>query len=710
MFWTPWLDSLKRGSVQRQGRRRTRRELPLRELAVRAERLEPRALLSAAALDTTFSTDGLVTTHFGTAGVDQVTDVVVQSDGKVVVVGFTSNGTNNDFAVARLNLDGSLDTSFGTGGKVLIAVGSGDDRANSVAIQTDGRIVVAGSANNGTNDDFAVVRLNANGTLDTSFDMDGRATVAVGAGLDQANGVAVQSDGKIVVAGTSNNGTNDDFAVVRLNANGGLDTSFDADGRATITVGAGLDQASDVAIQSDGRIVVVGTSSNGVTNDFAAVRLNSTGSLDTTFDGDGKATVDVAAGNDTGTRVALQSDGKIVIGGTAAVSGTNQMAAVRLNANGSLDTGFDGDGKASIAVGSGNAQATDVAVQGNGKILIVGSASNGANNDIAAVQLNTDGSLDTTFDSDGRASIVVDAGEDLGAAVALRPTGQIVIAGTSAVGAEVNAAVVQLEGIGGLGSVRMFRAYNPTVDYHFFTTSLVEFTNAVVNGYRDETTGRAGFAVYLTQMPGTVPLHRLYNPNKGTHYYTRDDVERDNLVSLGWRFEKDEGFLFETQASSTMRLYRLYNMNSGVHLYTENAGTRDAILAQFPGIWVEHSPVGFVFQVGADGVVITPLPATSGSAASAPAVTAMATSSGVSATQSTSTDSGAPAHLGGSDSAPPASATESASSSTSATTDAHAVPDGAGTSSSVESGDNASLDLLWSGIGLGLKSDTTLAW
>jgi hypothetical protein len=146
------------------------------------------------------------------------------------------------------------------------------------------------------------------------------------------------------------------------------------------------------------------------------------------------------------------------------------------------------------------------------------------------------------------------------------------------------------------GNVRMFRTYNASADYHFFTTSTAEF-NAVVagGGYTDESTNRQGFAVPDTKVGGAVGIHRMYNPNNGRHYYTAADNERDYLVTLGWRYEKDEGNIYTTQVTNSTVIYRLYNRNSGVHLYTESAATKDAILTQFPGIWELHSNLGFGF-------------------------------------------------------------------------------------------------------------------
>jgi uncharacterized delta-60 repeat protein len=171
--------------------------------------------------------------------------------------------------------DGELDTTFGTGGKVTTAVGLGDDEAFSVVLQSDGKIVAAGYSYNGSNYVFAVDRYNIDGSLDTTFDTDGKVTTAVGSGTDVATSVVLQSDGKIVVAGYSYNGSNYDFAVVRYNTNGSLDTTFDTDGKVTTAIGSGEDRALSVVLQSDGKIVAAGYSYNGSNNnDFAVVRYS----------------------------------------------------------------------------------------------------------------------------------------------------------------------------------------------------------------------------------------------------------------------------------------------------------------------------------------------------------------------------------------------------------------------------------------------------
>ena len=315
--------------------------------------------------DTTFGTNGTTTTNIDTNGLDDANAVAVQSDGKLIVAGTlvvagTSDnvtGTSgNDFAVVRYNSDGSLDTTFDTDGITTTNIGvtlggnyhdfDTHDIGMAATLQSDGKIIVAGTGSNY----FAAVRYNSDGSLDTTFGTDGIATTDIRVGLEEL-GVDLQSDGKIIVAGTSDLGGDTDFVVVRLNSDGSLDTTFDTDGIATTDIGTDSDDSGRaVAVQSDGKLVVAGTSDR----DFAVVRYNSDGSLDATFDTDGITTTDVAGETfnfdnfELVGAVAIQSDGKIVVAGLAGFS----FAVVRYNSDGSLDTTFDTDGITTTDVGS----------------------------------------------------------------------------------------------------------------------------------------------------------------------------------------------------------------------------------------------------------------------------------------------------------------------------------------------------------------------
>ena len=356
-------------------------------------------------LDTGFSGDGKAVIDVGGTGRDDyAASMVVQSDGKVVQGGYSNDSSGNyHFSVIRLNADGSLDTGFSGDGKAVIDVGGSTDSATSMVVQPDGKVVLGGySYNGGTGNDFSVVRLNADGSVDSSFSGDGKAVIDVGGNSDQATSMVVQSDGKVVLGGYStNSGGNYDFSVVRLNADGSLDMGFSGDGKAVIDVGGSRhDFAYSVVVQSDGKVVLGGYSTNSsYTNaDYSVVRLNANGSLDSSFSGDGKAVIDVGgpAINDQATEMVVQSDGKVVLGGYSYDSGRSaDFSVVRLNADGSQDTGFSDDGKAVIDVGGSRDIVSSMVVQSDGKLVLGGNG--GASGQGAAVRLNADGSLDTSF-------------------------------------------------------------------------------------------------------------------------------------------------------------------------------------------------------------------------------------------------------------------------------------------------------------------------
>ena len=271
--------------------------------------------------------------------------------------------------VARLNTNGSLDAGFGSGGTTTVNFGTTNAVAHSLALQSDGKIVVVGGEHTtGINADFLVARLNTNGSLDTGFDIDGKVTVDFGGNVAIAYSVAIQSNQKIVLAGgESTTGINADFFVARLNTNGSLDTGFDLDGKVTVDFGTNVAVAHSVAIQSDGKIIAAGGYGN-----FAIARLNTSGSLDTSFDTDGKVTVNFGA-NEYAYSVAIHSDGKIVVAGGEVTTGINaDFMLARLNMNGSLDTGFDIDGKVTTDFGTNVVVANGVAIQSDEKIVAAG--------------------------------------------------------------------------------------------------------------------------------------------------------------------------------------------------------------------------------------------------------------------------------------------------------------------------------------------------
>lgn len=299
-------------------------------------------------LDLSFDFDGIVTTDNGNSGYDEISDVTVQPDGKIIAVGYSPIGSpaTNRTTIVRYNANGTIDSTFGTNGKVIIEQLVSPQ---ALALQADGKIVVVGSIAFFPNQDFYVTRLNTNGSLDTTFNGTGTVILDLGSG-DFAASVKIQPDGKIVVGGTRGNGITNSYAIVRFNTDGSPDTTFDGDGRVFTRVHpmSSLDRFADFVIQPDGKIVGAGTARipdvNGNGRDsFVTVRYNTDGSLDTTFDGDGITIAQIGGTTLSVQSVGLQSDGKIIVGGDD---------LIRYNPNGSLDSSFGTSGKVTTPVGS----------------------------------------------------------------------------------------------------------------------------------------------------------------------------------------------------------------------------------------------------------------------------------------------------------------------------------------------------------------------
>jgi uncharacterized delta-60 repeat protein len=426
-------------------------------------------------LDALFDGDGIASTDFGATN-ETARATVIQPDGKIVAAGYKGEGSGNDYALIRYNADGSLDASFSEDGKTItdmafpIPSGTGD-----VAVQADGKIVVAGYSYNGFNDDFTLVRYNTNGTRDESFGNAGKVVTDITGYVqgERAKAVAIQADGKIVVAGeTTLSVTGSDFVVVRYNADGSRDNSFGGSGVVTTDFGSSFDFAYAAAIQPDGKIVAAGYSAVNGNNDFALVRYNANGSLDTTFDDDGKVTTSFTGSNEYAYAVTIQPDGKIIAAGSQAAA-TSDFALARYNANGSLDTTFDGDGKATTDIQGSNDGAQSLALQADGKIVAAGGVSNGSslNFDYALVRYNADGSPDASFDGDGKVSTNI-LGNDTAIAAAIQADGRIVVAGYSYPGSNNNEASLaryntngSLDATFGTGGTKTFDMNGATNDF-----------------------------------------------------------------------------------------------------------------------------------------------------------------------------------------------------------------------------------------------------
>lgn len=365
-----------------------------------------------------------VTTPIGSGG-EEVRGLAVQSDGKIVAVGYSLAGANDDFAVVRYNPDLTLDTSFQGTGKVVTPIGTSNDRAEAVAIQPDGKIVVVGYALMGGNNDLALARYNSNGSLDLSFDGDGKMTLSLGASNDELFDVAIQTDGKIVVVGRTRN-SNYDFLVARFDSNGALDPGFASGGIQTFSLGSFDEAVNAVTLQSDGKIVMAGTEFDPADNDVVVARFNTNGSFDPSFAGVGYLT-NSPLQNDHANDVAIQSDGKIVVAGDSVVGADRDVAVMRLNANGTGDTSFNLTGFVRTDLGSANDLGEALQIQSDGKILVAGT---GAGSDMYVLRYDSAGTPDPSFDGDGKASVGL-VGTTAAYAVALGSGGSIYVAGST---------------------------------------------------------------------------------------------------------------------------------------------------------------------------------------------------------------------------------------------------------------------------------------
>ena len=361
--------------------------------------------------------------------------VAVQRDGKIVVAGSAQVTDVDRFALVRYNSDGSLDTTLNGSGKLTTAVGTGDYHGKGMALQGDGKIVVTGySFKAGGGLCFTVLRYRTDGSLDTSFGDAGKVTTSVGGKNDSAESVIIQGDGKIVVAGWFNASSNNDFAVVRYNANGTLDTSFNETGKAAADFGADA-YGRSVAVYGDGRIVVAGytTKSYESKKQCALACFKANGSLDTSFNGTAKVTTNLGGdGNAEGRSVTVQTDGKIVVVGYATAGNTEKFALARYNADGAPDTSFGDSGRVMTDVGISGSNATGVALQKDGKIVVAGYAVNnsGTDYDFACVRYNTDGKVDQSFGDGGKIMTSVGKGDGKANSVAVQSDGKIIVAGS----------------------------------------------------------------------------------------------------------------------------------------------------------------------------------------------------------------------------------------------------------------------------------------
>lgn len=374
-------------------------------------------------LDLSFNGNG----KFISGNTGNAESVGLQSNGKIILGGsvFTSSWA---FGVKRCNTNGTIDNTFGTSGSTVIDISPNLDFGRAIAIQADDKIILAGQSNNGTNDDIVVVRLNSDGTIDNTFGSNGIVTTTVSAYSELANDIVVQSDGKIVVGGGAYNGTSEDFILVRYNANGTLDNTFGLNGIVLTDIGTATgDEIKEIVLQSDGKIVVGGVyDSNG--RDYCLVRYNANGTIDNSFGTSGKVLTDISISDELES-IAIQADGKIVTVGNSYISGSTDFVLMRYNTNGSLDAGFGNLGIVTSSITTTGDYAEDIVVQSNGKIVVMGNIALSSDQDALLVRYNNNGTIDNSFGSSGTVISPIGSTYDFVLGGILDNTGRIILGG-----------------------------------------------------------------------------------------------------------------------------------------------------------------------------------------------------------------------------------------------------------------------------------------
>jgi uncharacterized delta-60 repeat protein len=390
-------------------------------------------------LDTTFSKDGKVTASIGEN--DSVGGIAVLADGKIVVAGTGCGRSGCDFELTRFTSGGSIDTTFGAKGKTITDFSRLDDTAKAIALDSLGRIVVVGSSERMDGDaDVALARYTADGKLDTSFGTGGKVVTQLGSATDTAYGVAIDPSGRIVVAGEAspypNAYSSPDPRVfaARYTPAGVLDTVFGAGGIAVYDRAGAAEHGRDVLVDAGGRVVVAAAAFTDPRWDFLLVGFTDGGVLDATFGSGGVVTTSfhdptgLDTSQDQALGIAAHGTGLVVAGHTESA-----FAVARYDANGTLDPGFGSSGKVLTPFGTRVASGQDVAVDGNGRIVVAGVVGDQTSGDFALARYDSAGALDTTFGASANGTVTTNFGyNDRASDMALDPTtGKIVVAGTT---------------------------------------------------------------------------------------------------------------------------------------------------------------------------------------------------------------------------------------------------------------------------------------
>jgi uncharacterized delta-60 repeat protein len=408
-----------------------------------------------AVLDTTFGVNGKVTTSFSIGlSISEIRNIVLQSDGRIISSGYATTSFNNAFqdkiALTRYNIDGSLDLSFGFNGKV-VNTEYYSSHSSGLKIQPDGKIIVVGQAQitNFNADKAIMLRYNTDGTLDTTFGINGVVNISeFGGNSGVLTDILIQSDNKILVSYLG--GASDDIEVFRYNSNGTIDTLFGLNGIFKLNIGNNsLGQSNEtttsVALKSDGTIILAGytdVNNDSEQYDTFIVSINSNGVLDTTFGTNGFIITNFYEVDLIRSLIINNVDSIFISGFSFDINNNSKIFLAKYSSSGILDSNFGTNGKVITQTSSTNMFdiASDIKLQSDGKILCVGQSGRGYNfnggtsqpSDMLLLRYNTDGSLDTTFSPTGYVTTSFDNNiYNTGRSVAIQNDGNIVFGGST---------------------------------------------------------------------------------------------------------------------------------------------------------------------------------------------------------------------------------------------------------------------------------------
>ena len=515
-------------------------------------------------MDNTFGTNGIVNTNIG--DIAFANSIALQNDEKIIVAGTALLNGENKFAVVRYNTNGALDNSFGDNGIVLTPIGTSGATLTSTKVQQDGKILAAGHYYNGSNEDFVLIRYNTDGSLDNNFGTNGIVATQVGASYDYAYSMAIQNDGKIILAGSGFQ-TNDDYALVRYNSDGIIDNSFGINGKVFTQVGTSTDVAKSVLLQDDGKIIAAGYSYNGANYDFSIARYDTNGFLDESFGTIGRTITNIGITNDYAYSAAIKSDGKIVLAGYSYNKNDYDIAIVQYKSDGIIDSSFGTNGIVTTPVGSANDYAYSIAIQNNGNILAAGYSeasmifnstgkftapnkpSAGIEHNSTLVSYNPDGTLDESFANSGIALSQVGESYTSLSSAAIQSSGKILVAGSFTSPNSLGIARFNSDGtIDNTFLDNGSKSYSPmTSSFSTYTSIKIQNDNKIVlGGYVYFSGQKSSFVISRADSNGNP------DPNFGNNGYTITSMDSsvaiqslaiqndDKIVAIGNSFSEGE--------------------------------------------------------------------------------------------------------------------------------------------------------------------------